>query len=419
MRGRGTGRGLGPAAALSAVVLAACAPADGGPARFAPGWTGLPESPIPADRQGTVSFWAGDRLVVAGGADFGPEDPGTEIQDVQPTSRAVSYRPATDSWVAESPLVVPGSDGVLYAEGAWTGAAWLGVGLPCDALRSPVNEVPVACGLDYVGLRWRPADGWSVLDAPPAEALRFHAPDRPDVVIPPRPLGVVDRTVVFHSQAGFAVLDEQGHWSVTAWPEIGAPGGVSGRCVLDGEVWAAATDDPWIDAGGPVYETESLVAVAVATGDARVLWTGTAGYAPGAAVLCPAPGVLYQPEIQTGAVYAARGDAVRELPRAETPATQTMPPWPVRLLEAELVVGPGVVSLGGGGDGWYLDAASGALTTFPGAPPLSPQLWTGEHVYARLIPEPGEPAGGDRWFVLNPDGFGPGLRQATFPGRPG
>ena len=76
------------------VLLSGCGVPEVSQEQPASGWTQLPDSPLPPDRDGSVAFWAGDRLVVAGGADYGEPVPGSagEIREVRPTGQTVSYR---------------------------------------------------------------------------------------------------------------------------------------------------------------------------------------------------------------------------------------------------------------------------------------------------------------------------------------
>lgn len=133
---------------LSVFVLAGCGrPVGAPPGLGKAGWTQLPDSPLSPMRVGSLAFWAGDRLIVAGGADLGDADPDSEVRKVEPTGQTVAFLPATNAWVEESPLVVPGFDGVMDAVGVWMGTYWLGVGAACRTNSGLLEDVRSECRL--------------------------------------------------------------------------------------------------------------------------------------------------------------------------------------------------------------------------------------------------------------------------------
>jgi hypothetical protein len=79
-------------------------------------WRALPPSPLGA-RDGAVIAWAGDRLVVWGGATVPP--PGAAAEAVsEMRADGSAYVPATDSWVPVAAAPIAARSG---AESVWTG----------------------------------------------------------------------------------------------------------------------------------------------------------------------------------------------------------------------------------------------------------------------------------------------------------
>jgi len=383
-----------------------------------PGWTQLPDSPLPPEREGSVSFWAGDRLVVAGGVDLGEETNASEIRDIAFTGQTVTYVPATNSWVEQPPLVVPNFDGVAFFGGVWMGSYWLGAGSPCRSTRANFSKVSSLCSLERIGLRWELGAGWTVLDAP-TRAAYVGTDERGDYASELRPVGPMGEAALFTSATGYSLLSRQGAWSFTPWPDVESlPSAIylNIGCLVAGEMWTRTTDDPSFYQAGPSEVNEAIVAIDTRSGTTRVIAEGqTDGYASGGYLICLETVALYQPDMQ-GPILSISGAGPRELPRVETPATASMSAWPLGLVHVQLEAADRAVSFGSGPDStaWYLDGTTGELTFFPSTLSVENTLWTGELIFAQLSPSYDTPAAG-QWFVLEPDGFGPSLSEATFP----
>jgi len=197
------------------VLLSGCGVPEVSQEQPASGWTQLPDSPLPPDRDGSVAFWAGDRLVVAGGTDYGEPVPGSagEVMEVRPTGQTVSYVPSSKEWVEESPLVVPGYDGVVFPDGVWMGTYWLGVGSACQTATGDRSGVLNSLTKNRVALSWELSAGWTVLPPPPAEAIAGTDPGR-DETSELFPVGPSGDAALFASSAGFALLSRETGWFV-------------------------------------------------------------------------------------------------------------------------------------------------------------------------------------------------------------
>ena len=79
-------------------------------------WRALPASPL-GPRDGAVVAWAGDRMVVWGGATVPPPDAAPDAPS-EMRADGMAYVPASDSWVPVPAAPVPARSG---SEAVWTG----------------------------------------------------------------------------------------------------------------------------------------------------------------------------------------------------------------------------------------------------------------------------------------------------------
>jgi hypothetical protein len=401
-------------------VASACAErTEAEPAEAGSGWSQLPASPIPADRLSSFAFWAGDRLVWAGGLDVeGYTDESSSVS-ATPTGDTYTYLPGAGEWAREEPLGIPGFDGAVEATGAWTGDQWLGQVAACEAGSAEDFAAYVdRCRSSRWVVSWRPGEGWTVLGQVPADAAYIEASEgRPQVSSDLLALGVLNDQVVFSSTSGSSLLGPDGRWTYTPWPDFGFASSVGpGATCLDADrVLVAVSDDPQGDGGGPVFETNYLIEVDPSNGAATVLWKGPdQGYRPGAAIACTSAGALYQPD--TGPINALVDGTLRPLPQLDLPETDGLV-LPVRLSNGLTTVDAGVLGIASGPtrDSWYLDASKQTLIPFPGTLDFEQQISTGDQVFARLNSLYESDAAG-QWFLLDPgDDPDAGLPDAVFP----
>ncbi len=114
-------RRFGVPLSLLAMTVTGCASAadvsDGG--EFPRGWSEIATAPFAEGLRDFVSFWADDRLVVAGGYT-------SDEEEVAFSSATYVFDLGANAWAEGTPLDLAGFDGNYGGSGLWTGSQWVG-----------------------------------------------------------------------------------------------------------------------------------------------------------------------------------------------------------------------------------------------------------------------------------------------------
>lgn len=378
------------AATACLVLLAAgCAErSDGAAAEAVAGWSEVPEAPYSATLTGMSSFWAGDRLVVTGGH---------EISDDAATFSTASYEytPDTNTWTEGAPLRIRGFDGLLGADGVWTGRSWVGWASPCNSGPLIEGDPINSCEAVPVGVRWDPVAGWSSLPLPP-ESFGDG-----DTVIDIA--GATQDSAVLTTNRGFilAPVITAAAWSFSPWPASSEPYDPSAACVI-GERIVSVTSDlgQTFDQSLNESRPQTLSASTLAT-NGDVVDQYVVGDVPGRPIpaFCQANEGLYLDGASYGRpLQLATVDGASVLAEAPTQATGDLS-RPVALVSPEwLDVGEGVVSWDVlGATSYFLEATTGRTVPLQPVPTMGQLHWSGQFVLAN-------PANTTSWFIFLPDG---------------
>ena len=401
--------------AVASVVLL-MAPGCGTPqsAGTSTGWSQLPDSPLPFERERMLSFWTGAELVVAGGTDVGPLLEGSaDDRELTFTGLTVAYDPGAGEWSELDPLKIPGYDGIDYGDGMWTGAEWLGYGLPCRNGVGTDREAVGLCAERHVGLRWAPGEGWSVLQDLPAD-LYLGAVGFPS----PTLIGISGAGMVFTGGGGYLLLDAAAaqQWTFQSWPTLPEGTLQSGGCLVGEELWTRGTDDPLADAGGPTEATLFVTAVDLKTGTGRVLTTRPPTADPkGIALSCLPDGLLFQVQGEISRLGVDEAvSAVEAPPSAIDPDLPVGPgnQLPLDLGDDQVTNERGTIAFGL--QPWLLEPDTMRFTK------LSPTLdmehvTSGAGVVFGQVDPSFDTAAAGQWFQLNTDSAAADLASAAFP----
>lgn len=393
--------------ATTLLIVAGCGRAEPGgspaPVDAQIGWSRLPPGPFPADSSRGLMFWAGDRLVLAGGVvvqnvankDGGDSD---TIQWV-PTRLTTIYDPTTGQWTSSDAPLLSDDYGFYDPAGVWTGEEWAGLARPCSSFTADVAEA--SCGRPAVGLTWSPNNGWRSIDPPPTSYLGDESAGPS-----PRSAGLWDKKPVIFTNSGYLVLDPHAQsgsqWTSFAWPNDQKMAQALGACVNGDNLWVVATPTYVPSPGAPA----TLYSIKLGTSDYAIRVSGAAGAGSGSVSrpVCFSDTVLAQ-FAEDGPITRIAGSEPPNILPPVTIPVDGLPNGIPAFLDRGIAATDGLFFLAPTSPGIYTNS-TGKSVQLPPTPGAYSGVWSGEQLY---IPGPGG------WFVLNPGNFDSDLSNADFP----
>jgi len=365
----------------------------------------IPAAPYSAELRQPVAFWTGTDLIVAGGYEW-PKP----YFEVTYRTQTYAYSVESGAWRELEPLSVPGYDGVHALTGAWTGAAWIGVGIPCRDGEATSTNPTMGCDRVPVGLRWTPEAGWSSTGPVPAEAM---SPERLSVSF----AGQTSTALILATSTGYLSqgLGEgpDGSWQFTAWPGGAEPVTNSAACVVGDTIMTICTI---LGPAGPDLAEDS---VNQPDDYPQLLSTNRLtpdGLLPDTTVLIDVPSLTGQPYCQPGLglyvsttlggpLFQINVEGTVELPVDTQGSIEEPPIW---VLSEWIDVGTGLVYLTEAPGGYYLDSTTGAVTRLQPVPTMLVAVWTGQVLFTSS-------RGSGQWFAFLPRSSWPESGDLDFP----
>lgn len=380
-------RGL--ASLVCLLLISGCGSATGGDDGELPrGWTELPPGPYDDALISTLSFWAGDRLVVTGGYT-------TDRDSVTFSAATYVFDVEANSWTEGSDLVLPGLDGIIAGDGIWTGTQWTGwlVGCRSGALleEQPLNNC------DQVPLigRWSPDQGWTSAPMPEGSI----GPDDYLLAI----AGQLGSEVVIATQTGPIFVHDEAVASLRSapWPAGAEPYDPHAACVVGDSIITISSSAGQLteqDVNDQLLQ-RILGNTVLADGSLDRQFPVLDLPTPPTFPFCQQGVGLYVDGVTFSLpLRIVHADGQRELPLAPTIGTGDMSQPLANVNSLWIDVGDGIASLNSlGMSSFYLRSSDGATTALQPVPNLtSPAIWTGQAILAQFQDAPA------RWFTFVP-----------------